>query len=190
MSMCVQCYLYTSLGLPILNVYLTWLDFTLTSVTTDDYLVAANQRCRRKKKNLVFLGLLDKCQPFHSHRYVIVISQNQAFSFESLAPKLTFPAKVSVLVTGCCWVLAEALNSKHNTRIAVAKNIHVLQECLEIVSFSASQPIIHLVDKNEMKQKILESEKIVGVLWHFSRYMCERVGGLPSPNIRLDERGH
>lgn len=188
--MCVQCYLCISLGLPMLNVYLTWLDFTLTSITTDDSLVAANQRCRQsKKKNLVFLGLLDKCQPFSAYRYVIVISQNQAFSFESPAPKLTFLAQVSVLVTGCCWVLAEALNSKHNTRTAVAKNIHVLQECLEIVSFSASQPILHLVDKNEMKRKILESEKVVGVLWHFSRYMCERVGGLPSPNIRLDERG-
>lgn len=54
--------------------------------------------------------------------------------------------------------------------------MHMLAEMLGECLFFC-QLIIYLVDKKGDEMKILESEKIVGVLWHFSPHICERVGG-------------
>lgn len=62
---------------------------------------------------------LQLSQVYHSD-----FSESRVF-LEPLAPKSMFLAQVSVLETGYCGALAEALNSKHDTRIT-CQDMHVL----------------------------------------------------------------
>lgn len=59
------------------------------------------------------------------------LSESHIF-LESLAPTSTFLARVSALERGCCRVLAEALNSEHDRRPTVAKNMHMRTGTLRV----------------------------------------------------------